>query len=98
MSKMSLRFYLSLLVVYMLPGVLYAQHGDSYYTVGATIDGLKYNLNEQTHTAMVASHNSWEGELAIPEEIVYEGESYVTGGNSLECFQQLYDSDESENT
>ena len=78
MSKMSLRFYLSLLVVYMLPGVLYAQHGDSYYTVGATIDGLKYNLNEQTHTAMVASHNSWEGELAIPEEIVYEGESYVT--------------------
>ena len=43
----------------------------------ATIDGLLYELNHNTHTAMVANMNSWEGELEIPEQVVHKGETYT---------------------
>lgn len=42
-----------------------------------TIDGLKYILNEDSHTAMVANGNSWEGELLIPGQVTYDGETYT---------------------
>lgn len=42
-----------------------------------TIDGLLYELNHNAHTAMVANINSWEGELVIPDQVVYEGETYT---------------------
>ena len=41
------------------------------------IDGLLYKLNDVTLTAMVANVNSWDGELEIPEQVVYEGETYT---------------------
>ena len=41
------------------------------------IDGLLYKLNEIAHTAMVANGNSWEGELNIPEQVTYNGETYT---------------------
>ena len=43
----------------------------------ATIGGLLYELNHNTHTAMVANSNSWEGELEIPEQVVHKGETYT---------------------
>ncbi len=42
-----------------------------------TIDGLLYKLNLGTHTAMVANTNNWEGELDIPEQVAYDGETYT---------------------
>ena len=47
------------------------------HTPTVNIDGLLYKLSETTHTAMVANENSWEGELVIPEQVNYEGNSYV---------------------
>ena len=42
-----------------------------------TIDGLLYKLNLGTHTAMVTNTNNWEGELDIPEQVAYDGETYT---------------------
>ena len=40
------------------------------------IDGLLYYLDRQTHTAMIANGNQWQGELDIPEQLTYEGNTY----------------------
>ena len=42
-----------------------------------TIDGLQYKLDGKEHTAMIANGNSWEGELNIPEQVIYEDEAYT---------------------
>ena len=40
------------------------------------VDGLTYYLFEDTHEAMVDNGNKWEGELVIPSEILFCGQSY----------------------
>lgn len=48
----------------------------SDFTPTTAINGLLYKLNEATLTAMVANGNSWEGELNIPEQVIYDGKTY----------------------
>lgn len=56
-----------LLVLCILSGnILYAQNDESDLSdtpSTVNIDGLLYYLSENSHTAMVANENSWEGEL-----------------------------------
>ena len=49
-----------------------------------TIDGLNYHLFADTHEAVINVGNTWSGELDIPSEVNYNGETYtVTGMTSL---------------
>lgn len=70
-------FYLFLFL--LLGNITYAQ--DSDYTGDPTpvvnIDELLYKLNHEAHTAMLANTNSWKGVLSIPEQVIYEGETYT---------------------
>ena len=61
--------------ILFLSTMVYAQETGSVLKVA--IDGLIYKLNQGTHTAMVANANSWEGELDIPEQVVYDDETYT---------------------
>lgn len=61
--------------ILFLSTMVYAQETGSVLKVA--IDGLTYKLNQGTHTAMVANANSWEGELDIPEQVVYDDETYI---------------------
>ena len=70
----------SLLLVILLSIMLIHSFGQGNEPGGGntiTIDGLKYILNEDSHTAMVANGNTWEGELVIPEQVIYDGEKYT---------------------
>ncbi|MBR4644320.1 MAG: leucine-rich repeat protein [Bacteroidaceae bacterium] len=42
-----------------------------------TIDGLEYNLNLDTHEAVLYRGNTWVGELIIPSSLNYEGQEYI---------------------
>ena len=42
-----------------------------------TIDGLMYYLNKDSHEAIVDNGNSWTGELVIPSEVNYNGETFT---------------------
>lgn len=44
-----------------------------------TIDGLNYTLRKALHRAMVKK-NKWTGELRIPAELNYEGQTYTVTG------------------
>lgn len=49
-----------------------------------TIGGLIYYLYPETHEAAINNGNTWSGELDIPSEVNYDGETYtVTGMTSL---------------
>ena len=41
------------------------------------IDGLMYNLNQENHTAEIASGNKISGNLVIPETVEYEGKVFL---------------------
>ena len=47
------------------------------YAPMVTIDGLVYKLNEAARTAMIANANRWIGELVIPEQVSYRGNTYI---------------------
>ncbi len=69
-----------LIGILFLSAMVYAQEpvipgGDITPTV--VIESLQYKLNEATHTAMVANTNTWVGELDIPEQVAYNGETYT---------------------
>ena len=60
--------------------ILYAQNDDSDLSDTSStvnIDGLLYYLSENSHTAMLANQNSWEGELVIPEQVTYKEQKYT---------------------
>lgn len=42
-----------------------------------TIDGLEYNLNPDTHEAILHRGTTWEGELIVPSALNYEEQDYV---------------------
>ncbi len=51
-----------------------------------TIDGLKYHLFSDTHEAMIDYGNTWSGELNLPSEVNYNGETYTITGISWGAF------------
>lgn len=51
-----------------------------------TIGGLKYCLYPDTHTAAIDGENTWSGELEIPTEINYDGDTYTVKGISHKAF------------
>ena len=51
-----------------------------------TIDGLKYFLYSNTYEADVASGNTWSGELILPSEVEFEGQTYTVKGISCVAF------------
>ena len=55
-----------------------------------TIDGLEYNLNPDTHEAILHRGTTWEGELIIPSGLNYEGQEYtVTTIESFSFFTNI---------
>ena len=51
-----------------------------------TVDGIKYAVNDVTHTAKVAGNTGIEGGIVIPETIEHNGNSYAVtgiGGNAF---------------
>ncbi|MBR5061021.1 MAG: leucine-rich repeat domain-containing protein [Prevotella sp.] len=51
-----------------------------------TIDGLNYDLYQSAKTAMLLNYNKWEGELEIPSEVTYEGNTYTVTSMSWLAF------------
>lgn len=41
------------------------------------IDGLQYRVDSRKHTVTVDDENCWDGELVIPEQVTYKGETYT---------------------
>ena len=54
----------------------------------ATIDGLHYFLFPDTHEATLNHDNDWQGDLVIPSEVNYKGETYTVSGISDMAFIQ----------
>lgn len=52
-----------------------------------TIDGLKYYLYPETHEAAIDYGNTWSGELILPSEVSYNGDSYTVNGISHGAFR-----------
>ena len=51
-----------------------------------TIDGLKYYLLSNIHEACLVNENTWSGELDIPTEVSYDGQTYAVTGLSWLAF------------
>ena len=51
-----------------------------------TIDGLKYYLFSDTHEACLINKNTWSGELDIPAEVSYNGQTYAVTSISWLAF------------
>lgn len=69
-----------LLLCLLMDSLAYGQEPNipgSDQTPTTAINGLLYKLNDVTLTAMVANDNSWEGELNIPEQVIYDGKTYT---------------------
>ncbi|MBO5549715.1 MAG: leucine-rich repeat domain-containing protein [Prevotella sp.] len=65
-----------LLILSFLTLTLSGQNVDNQ-RISATINGLKYLLDADSHEAIVANGNSWEGEFVIPSEVSYGGQAYT---------------------
>ena len=52
------------------------------------IDGLKYYLYPETHEAALDNNNTWSGELDIPSEVNYEGNTYTVTGIAWAAFDE----------
>ena len=53
-----------------------------------TINGLKYYLFPDTHEAAINNGNTWSGELDIPSEVNYDGETFTVTGMTSSAFNQ----------
>ena len=51
-----------------------------------TIDGLKYYLYPEIHEAVLNNGNTWSGELDIPSEVKYNGETFTVTGMTNGAF------------
>lgn len=65
-----------------------AQDNDGVVMQGnpCEIGGLKYRLIEDCHEAIVDNMNSWQGELDIPSEIIFEGHTYTVTSIAWHAF------------
>ena len=54
-------------------------------------DGLKYYLFQDTDKAAIDEGNTWSGELELPSEISYKGETYLVNSISHLAFQDCQD-------
>lgn len=52
-----------------------------------TVNGLKYYLFHDTHEAAIDDGNTWAGELELPSEVSYNGETYIVNGMIHNAFQ-----------
>ena len=50
------------------------------------INGLGYYLYDDTHEAMVADGNTWEGVLEIPSTVTYDGKDYTVTTLAMTAF------------
>ena len=58
------------------------------YAENVTIDGLIYYLYPETHEAAINVGNTWSGELDIPSEVNYNGETFTVTGMASLAFDQ----------
>ena len=63
----------------------------SAHAVRMTVDGLNYTLMSESHEAIISSDNKCSGELDIPAEINYNGETFVVTGMIWKAFQNNYE-------
>ena len=79
---MKTRIFIGLTVMLMtLFGVtVYANENNDNPTTEANIDGLNYFLGFTTHEATITTGHTVSGELNIPSEINYKGETFVVKG------------------
>ena len=52
-----------------------------------TVDGIKYAVNDVTHTAKVAENTGIEGSIVIPETVEHNGSSYAVTGIGDNAFR-----------
>ena len=79
---MKTRIFIGLAVMLMtLFGITaYANENNDNPTAEANIDGLNYFLDFTTHEATITTDHTVSGELNIPSEINYKGETFVVKG------------------
>ena len=79
---MKTRIFIGLAVMLMtLFGITaYANENNDNPTAEANIDGLNYFLYFTTHEATITTDHTVSGELNIPSEINYKGETFVVKG------------------
>ena len=82
-----LRHYRSMLVHFERNGeVLYNVWPRKGSTVEVAIDGLNYFLFLNTHVAVITTNRTCSGELDIPSEVTYEGETFVVKSMTWNAF------------
>ena len=81
------RHYRSMLVHFERDGeVLYDVWPRKGGTVEVAIDGLNYFLYLDTHEAVIITNRTCSGELDIPSEVTYEGETFVVKSMTWSAF------------
>ena len=70
------RYILYLFALIFMQDVL-AQASGSLTGTQATINGLKYRLDEETQEATLDNGNCWEGALSLPSVVNYNGKDYT---------------------
>lgn len=81
------RHYRSMLVHFERNGeVLYDVWPRKGSTVEVAIDGLNYFLYLDTHEAVIITNRTCSGELDIPSEVTYEGETFVVKSMTWSAF------------
>ena len=81
------RHYRSMLVRFERDGeVLYDVWPRKGSTVEVAIDGLNYFLYLNRHEAVITTNSTCSGELDIPSEVTYEGETFVVKSMFVNSF------------
>ena len=55
--------------------------------VNINVEGLIYNLDDESFTAKLINGKTWEGELSIPSEIEWKGQKYVVNSIGQKAFE-----------
>lgn len=49
--------------------------------------GITYIFDSETGTALVAPYNNVEGDIVVPEKVLYEGKEITVSGLQDDCFR-----------
>ena len=63
----------------------------SVNAVGVTIDGLRYSLISETHEAIVSYGNTCGGNLVIPSEVSYNGQTFIVKSMLWKAFSDCHE-------
>ena len=55
--------------------------------VNINVEGLIYNLDDESFTAKLINGKTWEGELSIPSEIEWKGQKYIVNSIGQKAFE-----------